>query len=460
MTNRQDTSRLVATGVALLMVSALVPVLAGLASAAPGPATANGSATAAWAYGGDNSTHGTYTSPNGTVSWNASIEVVVLFNATNTTPGTTELSAERAVSLSISASASNSLYAASYSLSELEIDHAYANVTNDSTVYVSGSPVAALGIDNLSTSARESLAESLVISEAAGTLLESRYLNVSAAAQEQVLLSPALGLVPINLTGVTSWNSSADATPTASWNVNWSWYQYALGTSANASGNPSFSWTANTVVNLTGTARTVVPPAFTDHKPRVSIVLAISGPVRLYDGFILLPAGFDIFSNVAHVYDRDSFAAAQLQSEVLYVTEGPVTARSFSAANTNFEESASASTGIGTSGGGSDPSGGVMAQPESPSTAQSQIGCLENGCAASPTGWLSGLVVVGLVGAVAAVVVSVGVIEWRARSRGKSPPKLAGSVGGNGSSGAPPGALGLPASAPPAPTPPGRGGPG
>jgi hypothetical protein len=441
------------------MVSALVPVLAGLASAAPAPATVSGSASAAWAYGGQNSTNGTYTVGNTTVSWSASLEVAVLFNTTNTTPDTTELSAERAVSLTLTASASSNLYTGSYSLSELEVDHAYANVTNDSTVYVSGSPVVALGIDNASADSHSSIAESLSISTVAGTLLEGRTLNVSSTDQESVQFSPSLGLVPLNLTGVTSWNSSATATPDASWNVNYSWSEFALGTSTNGSGNPSFSWTATAGISLTGAARTLVPPVFSDHKARISIVLVISGPIRLYDGFIVIPAGFDIFSGTAQPYARDSFAAAELSTEGLYVTEGTVTARSFSAANMNFDESTSASTGVGTSGG-SDPSGGVVAQPESPSTAQTQIGCMENGCSASPAGWFSGLVAVGLIAVVAAVVVSVGVIEWRSRSRGKTPPKLAGTVGGNGAYGIPSGASGSSASAPPAQSPVTPGGPG
>ncbi len=469
--SRDSRNKLAVTGVALLMVLALGPALTGLASAAPAPATAPASASAEWAYGGLNGSNGTFNTSTGTITWSASFGIDVIFNATNTSAHTVELSAERTVGLTVSVSIKTTNLSATFNLKAVEVDRAYANLTNASTVYVGGVPTPALGIDNASTSAHASLAESVAGSGIYGSVpvTASKYFNLSGQAGASVQFTPALGLIPLNLTGVTDWNSTANATPQAAWNVSYAWIQHvgtALGVvTTNGSGASVGSWTKNTTVNLTGSAWTVGLPSFVDHKSRTGISLAITGPADLYDGFILIPHGFDFFGGATQSYDKDSFMAATLSTENLYVTGNHIGARSLSAARATFGTNGSAGISLAvpesvTPATVPTPTANVLAQPESPSQAQSQAGCLQHGCNGTPAPWFSGLVAVGLILLVVGVAGTVATIEWRSHSRRNSPPKLAGSTGGIGSAVTPPGAPGSPSAHPPGQSPPSPGGPG
>ena len=465
MTNRHTRNRLLVTGVSLLVVFALGPALTGLASAAPAPTTATGAASAEWAYGGLNGSSGTYPAANGSYTWSASIGIVVIFNATNTSAHTVEISAERTIAVSLFISASVNNTSDTFDLNELEVDTAHANLTNASTVYVGGTPTPALGIDNASARAEASITESLAISDALGTNLLTRHFNASGEAQASVQFAPSLGLIPLNLTGVSSWTSSATATPSAAWTVGYAWVQDLLGVPSNRSDSVSGHWDTTTTVSLTGSASTVGLPHFDDHRSRTAVVLLISGHVDLYDGFVLIPAGFDFFGGGSHIYDNYSIAAAALHPEVLYVSAGTIDARAFSSAGANFGESSSGSIGLAAAPAASpaaapSPTGQVVAQPESPASAQAQAACLQYGCSPAPSSWFSGVVAVGLILLVVGVAGSVGVFEWRLRSRGRSPPTLAGMTGGSGSSGAPPGAAASPPVGAPAHRPPSPGGPG
>ncbi|HLN51572.1 MAG TPA: hypothetical protein VK455_05910 [Thermoplasmata archaeon] len=471
MTSRHTRNKLAVTGVALLVVLALGPALTGLASAAPAPVTASASPSAEWAYGGLNGSNGTFNTSTGTITWSASFGIDLIFNATNTSAHTVELSAERTVGLTVSVSIVTTNLTATFNFKAVEVDQAHANLTNLSTVYVGDVATPALGIDNASASAHASLAESVAGSGIykGVPVTASKYFNLSGQAGASVQFTPALGLIPLNLTGVTAWNSTANATPQAAWNVSYAWIQH-VGTTlgvvtTNGSGSSVGSWTKNTTVNLTGSAWTVDLPSFVDHQSRTGISLVISGPADLYDGFILIPHGFDFFGGATHTYDTDSLMAATLSTENLYVTGNHIGARSLSAARATFGTNGSAGISLAVPESATpatvpSPNANVLAQPESPSQAQSQADCLQHGCNGTPAPWFSGLVAVGLILLVVGVAGTVATIEWRSHSRRNSPPKLAGSTGGIGSAGTPPGAPGSPSAVPPGQSPPSPGGPG
>ena len=83
-----------------------------------------------------------------------------------------------------------------------------------------------------------SIAESISKTIAGHTASAS--LNVLGIGQASTSFSPSLGLIPLNLTGIEMWNSSATASPAASWVVSYSWADQGFnGTTGFGSGTGS-----------------------------------------------------------------------------------------------------------------------------------------------------------------------------------------------------------------------------
>lgn len=443
--------RIVASSSTVLVVLGLLVAFAGSASAAP--LAPDGAATVAWAYGGQNTTNGSATFGNVSVSWSLSLGDVLIFNATPTGPTTTELSAQRTVGIAIHVTASAPGASLAFDYRATEVDRAYANLTNASTVYVGGHAVPALGLDNSSFHGTASLAESLVAS-AAGQQV-SGYLNVSADARSSVQFAPALGLIPLNLSGNPMWNSTATASPNASWSIGFDYALHGLNNSSGAgSASTNGSWNATGPVFLTGAVLPVYHwPAFRDHAPRLAIVLVVSGPMDLYDGFVVIPHAFDLFGGAPHHFDADSMSTVAFSHERLFLSPGHVRASALTAAT----DQVGAAAVVGASGPmAAAPNGyatGVAMQPESVAQAQAQSHCVASGCPAGATPFLhglGGLVLVG--GLIAAVAGTVGVVEWRSYARRKQrATQLVGGYGEPWTHGVPP-AVAQPPSAPSTPT--------
>lgn len=433
-------------GAAVLMVAALLTGVVGGASAASiAPAA---SATTAWAYGGTNSSSGTLTIGSTVVTWNVTVGVDVIFNATPTVANTTELQIQRTVAVDVYLTLTSPNLTGSFSLKGLEVDHGYANVTNASSVDASGTMVPALGLDNSSVSAKASLNEALVGTKGGTTAFA--YFNVSGAAHGTVQFTPALGLIPLNLTGITSWNSTATATPAAAWSFA---YNYAYhgwnGTTGQGGATRTGSWNATGPVNLTGQVISLPAARFVDHAARTAVVLLVSGPADLYDGFLLVPHGFDLFGGQRQSFDYASLSTSTITGDVVFVSAGHLHLWSFSAARLTFGASYPAATAVPMTGGAAPAAApltngaaaSVLAQPESVSAAQSQAHCLQFGCGATGP-WYTGLAGAALIGAlVVAVVGTVGVIEWQSYSRRKSTKnQLVGGYSESMAQGVPPGA--------------------
>jgi len=412
--------RLVAAGTALMVVVGLLAAFGGTASAAPvAPA---GAPTAEWAYGGMNNSSGSWTVGNLTVTWSTSIGVAVIFNATPTATNVTELQAHRTIGVNIQVGLAVPNASLTFAYKATEVDAGYANVTNASQVDSMGTMVPALGILDSSFHGTANLAESVVLK---ATHSASAFLNVSAVADAAVQFSPALGVVPLNLTANPSWNSTATATPSADWNVS---YDYAVhgwnGTSATGSHSVAGSWTASGPVYLYGEVLTHALPPFHDHATRSAIVLSVHGPMSLYDGFIVIPRGFDVFGGAHQAYDSYAVSNYTVSSDTLYLSHGHLRATSFTASKVRIGGAAPTlalagathptATPTGTNGGN------VTAQPEGLSAAQAQSKCMTKGCPLSGP-WFSGLVAAAVIGGlIAAVAGTVGVVEWRSYSRRKN----------------------------------------
>lgn len=456
MSGKAGTKRgLVAAGATVLVVVGLLAAFAGATAAAP--VTPSASATASWAYGGQNSTNGSRVDGIYTITWSASVGDVVIFNATPTGPNVTELQAQRTVGVTIMISISDTKGSATFNYHATEVVNAYANITNASTVDVAGKMVPALGVENSAFHGTASLAESLVDAGLIGSSA-SAYLNVSAKANAQVSFAPALGVIPLKLAGVTEWNSTAMATPSAAWNISWNYAIHGWNNTTAVGGSArSGSWDASGPVNLTGQLFTVGLPHFHDLVPRVGVLLTVRGPARLYDGFIFIPRGFDLFSATHQAYDSDSMSNVTISGQALYLTTGRVKADSLTASKLTVGGGSGkvpllvAPKGSEVPAAASSVGGSVVAQPESVSAAQSQAHCLQFGCA-SAAPWFSGAVALVIVGGlIAAVAGTVGVVEWRSYARRKNRSnQLIGGYGEAKAFGAPPSAGPNP-TAPPAP---------
>ncbi len=458
---------LVASGVALLVAALAVPAFAGAAGATPTLSTAavTPSVSGSWAYGGEGWSNGTVSNGTATISWTASFGWDVIFTATDLGNNTTQLEEQRTVGISIDVTYTSAKATIQYVYHADEVDTAFANVTNDSTVSVNGSAVPALGIEDASVAVQGAISEALTAQ--VGVLSASAFLNVSAEAQASIQFAPSLGLIPLNLTGVSSWNSTAIATPAASWNISYDWADHGLnGTTGSGSGTKTGNWTAVGPVSLTGYKVDLPAPVFRDHKSRTAIVLLVQGGADVYDGFILVPHAFDLFGGAAHNYDAASYGggASISSGEVLYLTPGLVTANSLTAAQSTFGAATPAST-IGTTDvAGVSPATSavspnapvsVVGQPESSQAAQAQSNCLTatSGCAGAAAGAPAGIAGLILVAAaVVAVVGTVGVIEWRSYARRRTRKELVGGYGESWPNGVPPAAsAGTVPSAPTAP---------
>ena len=440
----------VAAGVALLVGLAVVPALSGAANAAPVAPAATTSTTSPWAYGGEGWSNGSVTIGNATLDWNSTFGWTVIFSVTpGASAGVWTLEEQRTLGITISASLTTPRVSDSYQYHGQEVDLAFANVTNQSTVYANGQPVPALGIVNASVAANGLIDESLRVSGGGVTHTES--LHVTAVAQGSTSFTPSLGLIPLNLTGVSTWNSSAEASPSASWNVS---YAFTGLNGSSLSGSQSGSLSAMAPVSVTGAKIVVVHP-FSDHQVRVGVVLIVQGPFDCYDGFILVPHAFDLFGSAAHGYSSMQFGSAGVTAENLYLTPGPdgfaVTAadQTFASADTSVNALAGPSDSIPAASAPNSPGSTVEGQPMS----VSQAHAIDRALTATPgasSPALSGLLVAGLVGlVVVAVVGTIGVIEWRSYARRRSKGGLVGGYGESWPNGVPPASAVPPGTYPP-----------
>jgi hypothetical protein len=409
-----------------LLAFAVVPALAGSASAATVASGAHpaASASADWAFGGSGSVSASASLGGYSLSYGASIGAAVIYNATPTGLTTTELTASRTVALTISLSLTTPNASVSYNLKAVEVDHAYANVTNASSVTLgNGSVVPALGLLNASLHATVSLQASLAASNASGHASDN--VNVSGWANSQVQFTPALGLIPLNLSGVTDWGAVANASGSAAWNITWAYADHGWnGTNAAESGYISGTWSkAATVVLIGHVAGTY--DKWVDHKLRTAIGLALAGPFDLYAGVVLVPHSADLFGTANQNYTASGVGSTAVTSEYLYVANGPrylsvesVSAGNMTAGNSTLGLAVPAeSTGghpLATTSTSTTPT--AWEQPESPSAAQQQAYCLQFGCPGSSNPWAGLLVPLAVVGVAAVVAIGL-LLSRRPRNR-------------------------------------------
>jgi len=445
----------IAAGVALLVAVAIVPALSGAASAAP-VTTATTPTGNQWAYGGEGWSNGSIQFGNATIDWTGMFGWTVIVTVTPTASDVWMVEEQRTVGANLKVTLTTPVREVVYTYHGQEVDVGFANVTNTSVVYSNGVALPALGLLNASASVNSLVNESIMGTYNGHT--HSAYLNVTGSGKASVSFTPSLGLIPLNLTGVNSWNSTATATPSASWTIAWTWDEQGYnGTVRSGSGMTNGNLNAVTTVMVHGYKIPVIHP-FTDGKTRVGVILVVQGPFACYDAFLLIPHGLDLFGGAPEPFGSLQFGSSAISAENLYVSSAP-SGPAVTAADQTFGATDSGVTaGAGPAmtpeiSSSASPGTTVQGQPISVAQAQSIDHALTSsfGFGSSPGSSVASIgngVLIALVAVVVviAVVGTVGVIEWRSYARRKSKGGLVGGYGESWPNGVPPAAA-LPPSA-------------
>lgn len=221
-----NATRAGATAVALgVIMLTLVSVPISSASPVPGTGVVGSSGTV-WAYGG---TH------NGSVDWQgqhgqfigtASYGFSTILTQTNTSNSTYSLTENHTVGVSLQLTycqpnCTSARFTAQFDARAWE---QWTNValltTAGSVTLANGTSVPALALLQSSTQAAANLSESLTVG-ANGTTRLVDELFVAVAANASIGFSPALGLIPLNMSSVQSWSASSEFTSMGSWQASY-----------------------------------------------------------------------------------------------------------------------------------------------------------------------------------------------------------------------------------------------
>ena len=421
---------------ALLIVPGLV------APASASPALLNSGTSQQWAYGAQKWVNVTEDFGNATYSAHAFFGWNVVFTATNTSTTTVELEAQRTMvgdyyATLCSPTCSLPTAQGNLTLTAWESDAGFANLTTNASVYESGVAVPAVGLLNDSAQVSGNISESvwLQAQHGATTLTASTELFVAGSAHAAVSFAPALGLVPLNATTGSTWNSSSTISAAGGWSATANWYHTSvLGSTSSGSYSPSGSVSGTGTVALQGADLGNVTLA-NGASSRV-IALTWSGPFDANDGVILVPHAFNLFGSAIHPWGGDELGATSVQTSDLDIAIDSFHHIHVNAAATSFGSTdsslsaASASPSVGPAPASvSTPATILQAQPESVAQAQSSNACDLGQCGPATTaaaGAPLGLILV--IGLVAALVVgSVSVIEYRVWARKRAERGLVGT---------------------------------
>ena len=319
------------------------------------------------------------------------------------------------------------LFTASLHYRAWENTSAIANLTTTATVVDPTGSAPALGLRSESGALTAGVRESTQYANRSAVLL-SRELWANLSASETLALHPALGLIPLNLTGVSSWNATSAFT--ASGGYNWSWALDRSGSTigphplwnGSSSGPKTLNRSGNVTVFGNFTPGSTVRLAGATYD---AINLTVEGMFVLRDGVVLVPAGANLFSGASTPWSSGQFGAANVSYTHLDVTDhvasgrlGLVAAASMWRASTSVPALAIAgpSSGPAIATDSATPTY-VQAEPESPQQAQADQKCLASGIGcptlpASPRGPF-GVVVLAAVAVVAAALVAVATAQRR-----------------------------------------------
>ena len=436
---------LLGLGTALLILSLAIPSLTApaLGMSAPNPSAP----PEQWAYGGQHWSNASSVLPHAEYHVASYFGWTVVYTLTNTSNTSFQLEAQRTMGVSYSAqictpSCTHANASLNLSLHGMEQETGFANLTTVATVDENGSSVPALGLTDAQSVGRASLNESVVGSRTVAGIhhVLSSSLSVSSTSSAQVTFSTSLGLIPWNVAPDLAWNSSASFTASGAYALQYAWslvgMNGSISGSLNGSGHPSGAVNASGTVALVGKDLGNLTLANGLTTP-VVVLLWTSGPFDGVDGVILVPHGFEIFSDRTHDWDGhapgiQSVATSRLDLylDVLHHRLRVAAAASSYSGSDSLSTSASGAGPFSPAAGSTGPSAAlVQAQPESVPAAQATASCLLGGCGGAASSGNVGrvnaaIVALGLLALVALTVV--GAATYWNRRRG---PHLGGPAG-------------------------------
>lgn len=422
---------------ALFVVPAMaVPVVG---SAAPMGSTS----PQQWAYGAQKWVNVTIDFPNATYTQHAFFGWQVIFTATNTSNTTQSWEVERTVGADFFAqycqpNCSAPTAYGNLTVLGLEHDAGFANLTDTATVYVNGSAVPAVGLVNASFENAASLNETMRYGLTSGPITgnASGAFDITGAAHGAVGFTPALGLVPENLSGPEFWNSSSAFSASGGWSVTFAATHtpfHGTPTSSSASANGSVA--ASGTVAISGGDFGTITLANGQNVPVVG--LTWSGPFDVVDGVILIPHDFDLFGGGLHSWGDDELGSEDFATSSIDVhfdaahhLQVVAAATAYTSQDSTLDVSSGPTT-METPATSSSSPAVVQAQPESVAQAQSSAACLSGACTATSSASkpLTSGVVALVVVAVAAVALVGLILAVRGRRGGGGPSPPTGAYG-------------------------------
>lgn len=323
----------------------------------------------------------------------------------------------------------------------------FSNFTTQGAVEENGTSAPAVAIENSGVQLAENLTESsiehLPILGWIGD--HDRYLSADVVGNAALSFSPALGLIPLDLTPGSSWNASS--TFALAGGANYSYYyaahyplrQVVVGP---VSGPITFARTGNVTVAGAYADGSTVQLGGSSY-PAIS--LTIAGPLTVLEGVVLLPNAADLFAGSSVPWAADASASTSFTQAAI---DGKLVGGNFHLTASSWHyATASANPYDNASASQLDPTGGfapavsttnpvssavVQGEPESPTQATSTGQCLTygTGCpAASGSGSvprpLLALVVIGGTVATVGALIALAVVT---RRRNVPPPSYPNAV--------------------------------
>lgn len=422
-----------AVTVTVSFLTVCVPGAAGAHALAPAVGTSTTSAT--WAYGAVRTL--TATGSAGVYAYQASATVgfAVILNETSTSGGNYALSVHRTMGLMLAVeycrpACSHPVESASVNYHTWERVNATVNLTPDAAVVSSGGSVPAVGVTASSVSISVGLREVTAV-VVAGVVESSRNLSVDLGANWTSAFTPALGLIPLNVSPGEAWSSTSAFTEVGAgaWSLSDLHVAGTVGTTVHRTGNVSLNQSGGVTLGGADPGTTVRLDGTTFDAINLTVA---KGPFDLREGFLLIPLESDLFGTSSPSWlssnANDTASANVSQANV------DVTGRLNGAGHLGFDGSgmwwrsaapnpaagsvapAGLVPAVATPGAGSNATY-LQGAPESVAQATTDQNCLARGVScpatAGPRGLLGPLVVLGVVGV--AVVLAVAVIAERRR---------------------------------------------
>jgi hypothetical protein len=432
----------VAVLAACLAVLALPLVTAG-ASAAPVATGASG--TQQWAYGASEWQNTSLTFGNGSLSEKAHFAWAAIYTrtATSNTSHAWEVQQTEAGDLFGQFCSSNCSNANStrgnLSIQGWEQVATFFNTTSTATVLLNGSLVPAYGVTNESFAIAGNLTESADwswVSLAGSPESTSTYFAVALTGTHQIQFTPALGILPQNVSVGDNWSANANYSASGAWDAAVTFaHTGVLGHTTVLRNNDGGNLTLSGSLTLWGAD--VGTLTLRNGQVTQIIVLGTDGPFLLHDGVIFLPGVLDLFAvGGSHPWDSDAQGLATLRSDRVDVASNggalAIVSEStgVSGAASAIQPSGPSTVSPAASGG---PSAEMQSQPEAVPVAEASASCMVGHCGgttgASGLGGSSLLLAVVVGVAIAAVIGTFGVVEYRSwASRTHRSKSLVGSL--------------------------------